>query len=131
MSDFLANVSGGTALTSALSRNENITDLRPFGQEIYLTSCIVAGSYYVEDFFILLMKLEHGDRLVLVREPDNKYDTYAIRIQNAEGKKLGYVPRTMNHIPARLMDAGKVIYAKVAGLDTINDTLRIGIYMED
>ncbi len=131
MSKFLANVSSSTELASALSRNENITDLRPFGQEVYLTSCIVAGSYYVEDFFILLMKLEMGDKLVLVREPDNKYDKFAIRVQNAEGMKLGYIPRAMNHIPARLMDAGKMIYAKVAGLDTINDTLRIGLYMED
>lgn len=48
--------------------------------------------------------LTKGDRVFLVREPENHYDTYAIRVMQA-GIKLGYVPMGDNKEIAQAMDA--------------------------
>ena len=46
---------------------------------------------------------------------------------NTDGKKLGYVPRSWNTIPAHLMDGGKILFAKVTGKQLLDDWLRIKI----
>jgi len=57
-----------------------------------------------------------GDRLELVREPDNPYDANAIRV-DWRGRKLGYVPRRDNFAVARQMDrGGAALEARVAAL---------------
>lgn len=56
-----------------------------------------------------------GDRLELVREPDNPYDANAIRV-DWHGRKLGYVPRRDNFAVARQIDRGVVLEARVAVL---------------
>jgi len=42
----------------------------------------------------------------LVREPDNPYDTHAIRVAIGD-KKLGYIPKALAKTLAPEMDAGK------------------------
>ena len=102
---------------------------KPFEREIYLVSMVVVGTYYMQNIGLLYQSLEIDDPLRLVREPDNPYDEYAIRVETAdaemigycatpalastEDRKLGYISRTNNKIIARLMDAGKLIYGKV------------------
>lgn len=39
-----------------------------------------------------------GQKLVLLPEPDNQYDKYAIKIQTENNEKVGYVPRYYNKI---------------------------------
>ena len=41
-----------------------------------------------------------------MQREDNKFDSNAILILNADKKKLGYVPEKDNVVFARLMDAG-------------------------
>ncbi len=53
----------------------------------------------------LLPRLCQGDRLHLVREPDNPHDPHAIRL-DWQGCKLGYVPRRENRFLAARLDAG-------------------------
>lgn len=78
-----------------------------------------------------------------MREPENEYDELAILVKDEKGHKLGYVPRRCNRVPARLMDAGKLLYAVVDDIN-LNDEedvdqasgipwklLLIAIYMED
>ncbi|ANR69986.1 hypothetical protein AXF19_02575 [Selenomonas sp. oral taxon 126] len=77
----------------------------PFSQAIYLTHFPIAGAYYVEGWADLVADMQAGDTLNLLREPENEHDTHAIKVVDAAQKKLGYMPRRMNHIPARLMDA--------------------------
>lgn len=55
-------------------------------------------------------ELKVDDALTLIREPDNVYDSNAIRVE-WRGEKLGYVPRAGNDSIAKLMDKG----AKVSG----------------
>lgn len=63
-----------------------------------------------------LRGLAEGDSLRLTREPENKFDANAVRIDH-DGKKLGYVPATYSQIVAGLLDAGVTLHAEVS--DTI------------
>ena len=56
-----------------------------------------------------------GDRLQLVREPDNPYDANAVRV-DWRGVILGYVPRRDNAAVARQMDRGAALEARLDGL---------------
>ncbi|MGH8623389.1 MAG: HIRAN domain-containing protein, partial [Burkholderiales bacterium] len=49
---------------------------------------------------VVLRILKPGDRLELVREPANPYDSNAVRVE-WRGVKLGYVPRRDNAAVAR------------------------------
>jgi hypothetical protein len=56
-----------------------------------------------------------GDRLELRREPDNKNDPDAIRV-DWNGRRLGYIPREQNRTAARLMDRGMRLEAQISTL---------------
>lgn len=56
-----------------------------------------------------------GDRLDLIREPDNPYDARAVRVE-WQGHKLGYVPRADNEAVARQLDRGARLEARIARL---------------
>lgn len=60
-------------------------------------------------------EMRAGDRLQLVREPDNPYDANAVRVE-WRGMKLGYVPRRDNAAVARQMDRGTALEARIAML---------------
>ncbi len=84
----------------------------PFASEIFLIETHIAGTSHVPareiepDLFV-------GSLLVMRREPKNRYDSLAILILTEEGRKIGYVPRDRNEILARLMDAGKFLFARL------------------
>ena len=66
-----------------------------------------------------------GDRLQLVREPDNPYDASAVRV-DWRGVTLGYVPRRDNAAVARQMDRGAALEARVAALwENRNHSVRV------
>lgn len=107
----------------------------PFVQEIFLLDCEIAGTGFVKDIEEKAKALTAGTIVSLVREADNKYDPLAIRIDNADGGKLGYVPRKKNEVPARLMDGGKMLYGKVEEIEFSESgswvTITLKIYMKD
>jgi hypothetical protein len=63
----------------------------------------------------VLRELKPGDRLELVREPDNPHDANAVRVE-WRGVKLGYVPRRDNTAVARQLDRGAALEARLAGI---------------
>ena len=128
MSDIVPVNQGG--LTAILSQGLPPLDLQPFAQEIYLTHFDVAGLMYVANVEDILDVLEKGQRLVLCREPKNKFDEYAILVQNEKRQKIGYMLRRMNHIPARLMDAGKLLYVKVRKVSAEDLMLTVDLFMQ-
>jgi hypothetical protein len=72
-----------------------------------------------------------GDRLDLIREPDNRFDPRAIRVE-WRGQKLGYVPRRENTDIARLMDNGARPQARISRLAESRDPwqrLRVEIFL--
>ena len=109
--------------------------IMPFVQELFLLECEIAGTGFVKDIEKKAKALTGDAVVLLVREADNKYDKLAIRIDNASGEKLGYVPRKKNEILARLLDGGKMLYGKVAEVEFSEFsnwiTISIKIYMKD
>ncbi len=64
-------------------------------------------------------------RLTLVREPGNRHDRNAIRVE-WRGQKLGYVPRAENRVIAPALDAGDRLSARVSSVsDNKNPWLRV------
>lgn len=102
-------------------------------EEILSLECIVAGTTFIKNLNEIGEKVEKGQCLDLKREPDNKYDNFAIAIYNSQGDKLGYIPRDKNEMLARLMDAGKWFYAKVKNKEWEGNWLKIDmeIYLKE
>ena len=59
--------------------------------------------------------LREGDSLELVREPDNRHDANAVRIE-WRGRMLGYVPRRDNRALAWALDSGQPLRARIVHL---------------
>ena len=81
-------------------------------REIFLLDIIVAGTTHVDNIHELKAQIIPGTLLKMVRRPKNIYDEKAIALFMG-ADQIGYVPRTLNLIISRLMDAGKEFYAKV------------------
>ncbi len=82
--------------------------------KILVQSSPLAGSQYyalAEHWFALKL----GDRLTLHREPENKHDHYAIRI-DWNGHSLGYLPRAENRAVAVALDSGEKLEARISKL---------------
>ena len=105
----------------------------PYSSDVLLLQTMIAGTTHVVGLEELEPFLKPGDRLELVRIPDNPSDPNAIKIYTRDRVKLGYVPRKENHILARLMDAGKLLYAKILSKQWQGDWLQIEIevYLTD
>lgn len=98
--------------------------LMPFAREIMLVERQIAGTSH-RDVKSLEPTLTPGALLVLKREPANPHDALAIMIFNEKGAQLGYVPRAKNEALARLMDAGKLLFAKLESTTWQGDWLRV------
>lgn len=104
--------------------------LAPFASaesiRILVQSSPLAGSQYyaVAEVWHLIRP---GDRLTLEREPGNRHDRNAVRV-DWNGQQIGYVPRAENRAVARALDAGEMLEARVARLrDDPNPWRRVEI----
>ncbi|NLE16073.1 MAG: restriction endonuclease [Spirochaetales bacterium] len=113
---------------------------QPFLQAIFLLEVRVAGLYYIDAIQDLLNHLDVGERVKLIREPENHFDSRAIRILNTNGDFLGFVSRVDNCVLSRLMDGGKALFAEVANTGTTGSgnatcsdrrCLHVKVFMED
>ena len=110
---------------------ENV--VMPLMNEIFLSLTDIAGTRYVDNQDVF-KRLEKNDPLLLEREADNEYDSNAIKVLTMDGEKLGYIPKRDNDIFCRLMDAGKIIHARVYSCyqdDYYNWSVSIKICMMD
>lgn len=116
----------------SLTENHDLGSLiKPLTKEIHLFDSFVAGTTHLSDKSVLDV-IGVGDKLTLRRE-DNKFDSNAILILTESKKKLGYVPEKDNVIFARLMDAGKLLIARIAKIEKRGSftQISIGIYLID
>jgi hypothetical protein len=81
---------------------------------LLIQSSPLAGSQYYQASEVWL-KMQVGDRLELIREPDNRHDRNAIRVE-WRGHKLGYVPRAENRSVATSLDQGDRLVARISRL---------------
>ena len=105
--------------------------IRPLIDEIHLFDTFVAGTTHLKDKTVL-ERIAVGDKLTLQRE-DNRYDDNAILVLNEGKEKIGYIPEKDNVVFARLMDAGKMLMAKISNIDQKGSftQIKIGIYLVD
>lgn len=105
--------------------------IKPLVAEIHLFDTFVAGTTHLGDP-APLEALRIGEKLTLRRE-DNKFDSNAILVLNEKQEKIGYIPEKDNLIFARLMDAGKMLTAKIAKITQKGSftQITIGIYLVD
>ena len=116
----------------ALVDSHEIGDvLKPLIKEIHLFDSYIAGTAHLKEPEVL-DSIKAGDMLNLKRE-DNKFDDKAILSLNDAGQKLGYVPEKDNVVFARLLDAGKLLKAKVTDVEMKGGfyMIRIGIFLVD
>ena len=104
----------------------------PFARDVMLASMHVAGAafYAAQD---AADGMRAGQRLSLRREPGNPHDGLAIEVLESGGRKLGYLPRSCNEIPARLMDAGKRLFLRLESIAKHEAwvEIQVTLYMED
>lgn len=107
--------------------------LMPFAQEIFLQDCHVAGTMHVNDILIKTANITVGSMLTMKRDPKNEYDELAIALENSAGERVGWVPRKYNQPYARLMDAGKLLVAKVTHKELEDHwlNLRVSIFYKE
>ena len=118
-------------LVSLVQGNELGDLIKPMIREIHLFDSFVAGTTHLEDKSVL-ENVNVGDMLSMHCE-DNKFDSNAILILNADKKKLGYVSEKDNVVFARLMDAGKLLKAKVSKIEQKGSftQISVGIFLVD
>jgi hypothetical protein len=106
------------------------TGIAPFTHEIFLLEIVVAGTTHCKEIETIEDKIVPEKVLILKREPNNKFDTFAIAIF-CENIRIGFVPAEMNLVCSRLMDAGKLFFCRVVSKDWKNKWLKIhaNIYM--
>lgn len=127
--DLIVQKQGG--LVQVLSKGDMTQVLKPLTKEIYLFDTYIAGTSHIDDQSII-KTLKSGDALILRRE-DNKFDDKAILVLTEQKTKLGYIPEKDNLIFAHLMDAGKMLTARVEGIqEHVGFTqINIRIYLVD
>jgi hypothetical protein len=100
---------------------------KPFERDIFLFDTYVAGTSHVEGIEEMEPHLNVDDKLDFFREPNNPCDKQAITIKNADGIKIGYIPKQDNVIFSRLMDAGKLLFGRITFKEMKGSWLRIKI----
>ena len=123
----IKKIEGGGLVGLLHGKGGNLAIPKPFEREIFLFDTHVAGTSHVEGIAELGAHLQIGDKLEFFREPDNPHDSQAIVIKNADGAKIGYVPKADNVIFARLMDAGKLLFARITSKEKAGKWLKISI----
>jgi len=102
------------------------TGLLLFARELVVLECHIAGTSYL-DLEEVEPRLKTDDRFFLLREPENEFDTFAVAIYTADKSKLGYLPKSRNESVARLLDAGKSLFAVLVSKDWQDDWLKLSV----
>ena len=126
MTELIKSTGGG--LVSLLhGKNGESLISKPFERDIFLFDTHVAGTTFITGIEDLAPHLNIEDKLDFFREPENPHDNKAIVIRNGEGIKIGYVPKADNLIFSRLMDAGKLLFGRIAAKEMRGKWLKLEI----
>jgi len=118
---------GGVLISLVHGKGGDLAIPKPFERDIFLFDTHVAGTSHIEGIVDLEPHLHIDDKLDFFREPDNPHDNKAIVIKNTDGVKIGYVPKADNIIFSRLMDAGKLLFGRIASKAMAGNWLKISI----
>lgn len=129
----LVKTSGSELINLLHGKGGDLVIPKPFEHDIFLFNTHVAGTSHVEGIVEMEPYLKVDDKLDFFREPDNQYDKSAIVIKNTDGVKIGYVPQKDNIIFSRLMDAGKLLFGRIAEKEIQGKWLKmdIKVYLQE
>ncbi|MCU7939514.1 MAG: hypothetical protein KZQ64_16290 [gamma proteobacterium symbiont of Bathyaustriella thionipta] len=97
-----------------LGFNYNVT-AKQTTQLVLLNKCSIAGFQYYQGQK-LISKINKKETLILIAEPENQFDKYAVEVYY-QATKLGYIPRNENKHISRILRAGVNLHAKVYAVD--------------
>jgi hypothetical protein len=83
----------------------------PVAARVLVQTALTAGLAH-HDAKAVWALLAPGDPLALVREPSNRDDPDAVRVE-WQGRLLGYLPRADNADVARMLDRGQPLAASI------------------
>lgn len=129
---FAAQPDGVLPLLLGAALGERVGEVGDFYRRAPSFLTRVVGLAY-EGRLAHLRRLQEGEPLFLLREPDNPHDPEAIGVLNASGDALGYLRKTLAAILAPQMDRGQLLGAKVACLleeEVVHPDLRLNIQVE-
>jgi hypothetical protein len=118
-----------SGLLELLSKSAS-SGMLPFTREIFLLEVIVAGTTFCPQIEELAPKLLPESVLKMLRDPNNPHDEHAIGIY-LNSTRIGWIPRELNLIISRLMDAGKAFFCRVVETEWKGTWLRVkvNVYM--
>lgn len=96
-----------------IAKQEGSTDFVPKSKSIPLLDFTVAGTTFCKELDKNNGDFIHEGMMLTVKREDNKHDVNAIALY-VDDIKIGYVPKSQNPVLAKLLDAGKVLVAKVS-----------------
>lgn len=89
-----------------------VNAISPFTREIFLLDIVVAGTTFCKEMDEIYPLLLPDTKLKMVRHPKNEYDELAIGVYYND-VRIGWIPREMNEVISRLMDAGKAFFCRI------------------
>lgn len=89
-----------------------VNAMSPFTREIFLLNIVVAGTTFCKEMDEIYPSLLPDTKLKMVRHPKNEYDELAIGVYYND-VRIGWIPREMNEVISRLMDAGKAFFCRI------------------
>jgi hypothetical protein len=126
MNQTLINANTGfPSLFHIANANQNLP--MPFAREIFLFACYIAGTNFRPEIAKIEPKLKIGAKFRLQREPKNGFDELAIAVYDADNNHLGYIPKSKNEVPARLLDVGKNLCAILIAKEWNDSWLKLDI----
>lgn len=83
----------------------------------------------------IISRCKPGEQLMLIREPDNKFDSGAIKVVRKKGLQLGYIPASMTRDGdpsglAHQIDAVAKYRCRIANITGGGPGLRYGVEVE-
>nr|DAT27577.1 MAG TPA: HIRAN protein [Caudoviricetes sp.] len=104
--DYLNNTNNYKVKESLPSQEEAVEKVKNI-----LSRFSISGTYYREEKEIeRAEKLQKGERLFLIHEPDNQYDKNAIKVVTEDNLHIGYIPKYL----CRMFDS--VLEGKVTSI---------------
>ncbi len=97
---------------------------------LFIGSFYVAGTAYASDITERIADIEIGTSIQIEHEPSNPHDEKAIKILKADGKKLGYIPKSLNRFPHQMIENGTVLQGVISERDwtTQGITIKVMLY---
>lgn len=105
---------GGLALP-AMTQTKLDLQLKPAATQWKTLQISPVAGFQYHQGEALWPQLATGQSVTLIREPGNRFDQRAVRI-DWQGEKLGYIPAIDSAAVSQLMDRGERLSALITGL---------------